>query len=238
METFGVFVLTFGAWLVYSGIHSFRPLKMIQAVIAAPGDAASTLAAAAALTAATGASAVPETGTMTNGLPLQAGVNPFSSYPVTTGFGEMEGSSVLGWHKHQGIDYGMPSGTHLPAILNGTVSDSNSVAGGGTVTIHGTGGYAGWTVIYMHCRKELLRSGTHVDAGTIVAESGGASGDPGRGDATGPHLHLEIHHNGAVVNPNSFFAWASANGKNKDLNMNNSFEGYHVPAIGSSGGPW
>lgn len=46
METLGVFIVTVGAWLIYSGVISVDPLKTAQAIMADPANAATIIDAA------------------------------------------------------------------------------------------------------------------------------------------------------------------------------------------------
>jgi murein DD-endopeptidase MepM/ murein hydrolase activator NlpD len=46
--------------------------------------------------------------------------------------------------------------------------------------------------------RYLVRAGDHVRAGQVIARVGAA------GDATGPHLHFEVHVGGRAVDPVPF----------------------------------
>lgn len=92
------------------------------------------------------------------------------------------------WGKfHAGTDYGMPIGTDLPAMFDGTVTFSGWMNGYGNYTIV-KGTWKGETLgyAYAHQDKQNVKVGDKVQAGDII----GVSGNTGIG--TGPHLHLEL----------------------------------------------
>lgn len=114
---------------------------------------------------------------------------------IISGFGATAGRS----RPHQGIDI---TCTHVPvyAARSGKVTfvgHLNKYAGNTIYIDHGNG----WLTLYMHLRKFKVKKGQKVHAGQQIAESGGAAGDPGKGDASGPHLHFEIRHNWVPLNP-------------------------------------
>jgi murein DD-endopeptidase MepM/ murein hydrolase activator NlpD len=98
---------------------------------------------------------------------------------------------------HFGIDIVSKHNTAIKAILDGTVV------------------FAGWTLetgyiiaiqheqniisFYKHNSVLLKKQGDIVSAGEAIAISG-ASGEM----STGPHLHFELWHNGAAVNPEDY----------------------------------
>jgi murein DD-endopeptidase MepM/ murein hydrolase activator NlpD len=59
----------------------------------------------------------------------------------------------------------------------------------------------GWTSVYGHVNRALVREGQYVRAGDKIAEMGS------RGNSTGPHLHLEIWDlDGNKINPSPWLA--------------------------------
>ena len=94
---------------------------------------------------------------------------------------------------HTGLDIAVPQGTEIRAAYGGTVrlvgEDSRS---GKYVTITHEDGYE---TFYCHCSKTLVKEGSTVDAGDVVACVGST------GWATGPHLHFEIRKDGARLDP-------------------------------------
>ena len=93
---------------------------------------------------------------------------------------------------HNGVDFGIPSGTPVIAPSDGVVEHVAFQA-------HGAGRYkirhGHITTVYMHLSKSLVKPGQTVRKGERIALSGNTGG------STGPHLHYEFHINGRPVNP-------------------------------------
>ncbi|MDR1135165.1 MAG: M23 family metallopeptidase [Clostridiales Family XIII bacterium] len=115
----------------------------------------------------------------------------YFEYPTR---GRLSSRFGMRWGRHHnGIDLASPSGTAIRA------------ADGGKVTFAGWNGALGYTVIidhganretlYGHCSKLLVSKGDKVYQGQHIANVGST------GNSTGPHLHFEVHINGAVKNP-------------------------------------
>jgi murein DD-endopeptidase MepM/ murein hydrolase activator NlpD len=98
---------------------------------------------------------------------------------------------VFGLLGHVGIDWDVPVGTPIRAILNGTViwAVQDSKVYGRYVTILHNDGYAS---LYAHLSKILAHKDDVVQGGTVIGLSGGAVGADGSGQSTGWHLHLEV----------------------------------------------
>ncbi len=98
---------------------------------------------------------------------------------------------------HSGIDILVNTGHDVFAPGNGKVIRAGWRGGyGKTVEIdHGFG----YTTLYAHLSKILVKKGQKVKRGEIL----GKSGKSGR-LATGPHLHYEVKHNGVLLNPSNF----------------------------------
>jgi len=94
---------------------------------------------------------------------------------------------------HQGLDYGVPSGTPVDAINRGTVLLARPLffEGNCVVLDHGQG----LLTIYMHLSKIEVKEGDIVNGGQEIALSGGT------GRATGPHLHVAVRWQGIYVDP-------------------------------------
>jgi len=97
---------------------------------------------------------------------------------------------------HKGIDIGAPSGTPIKAAADGIVISASYMRGFGNCLIIDHGG--GISTLYGHCSRLVASSGQHVKRGQVVAAVGST------GLSTGPHLHFEVHVNGAAVNPRSW----------------------------------
>ncbi len=95
---------------------------------------------------------------------------------------------------HKGLDIKAPIGTHIRAILPGDVIRSEMSRGGygWVIYIRHAGGLESR---YAHNHKNLVKEGSTVRAGGIIAEVGNT------GRSSGPHLHLELRINGTPVDP-------------------------------------
>ncbi|OPZ76612.1 MAG: Murein DD-endopeptidase MepM [Alphaproteobacteria bacterium ADurb.Bin438] len=117
-----------------------------------------------------------------------------STGPVTSSFGYR----VLdkGQEFHGGVDYGIPMGTSLPSIANGTViTASGGCAAQGSLGNNCGGGFGNYVmvklengdvVVYAHLSSVDVKVGQTVTSGTVIGKSGSS------GRSTGPHLHFEI----------------------------------------------
>lgn len=100
---------------------------------------------------------------------------------------------------HGGIDFRARRGTPVLATAAGTVVAATEAypegAAYGTVVVldHGDG----WQTLYAHLDSYEVEIGQRVAPGQHIARSGNT------GQTTGPHLHLEMLHNGQRVDPES-----------------------------------
>lgn len=95
---------------------------------------------------------------------------------------------------HFGVDVVAPPNEVIVAIANGTVTLSNwTLETGYVIQIQHDDNLLS---VYKHNSKLLKRSGTQVKAGEAIAIIGN-SGEL----TTGPHLHFELWHNGAPIDP-------------------------------------
>lgn len=124
---------------------------------------------------------------------------PISGGRITSRFGQIESGVGVGPHVHQGVDIATPVGTPVYARAGGVVDFARLQGGYGNVIQINFGG--GVTSRYGHLSRFNVKPGDVVEAGDIIAYSGGARGAPGSGDATGPHLHYEERVGGRPVNP-------------------------------------
>lgn len=109
-------------------------------------------------------------------------------------------TSSFGWRAgrpHHGIDLAVPEGTPVTAALGGVVVYAGSLVDGygETIMIRHIRGYS---TVYAHCSKLLVRAGERVIAGQRIA----FSGETGR--ASAPHLHFELREELTPINPLSF----------------------------------
>lgn len=108
--------------------------------------------------------------------------------PVTRWFGVSQGQ------RHDGIDIVAPEGTPVLAAAAGKVIYSdNGISGyGNLVIVEHTGGF---TSVYAHNRRNLVRVEQQVKQGQPLAEVGKT------GRAEGFHLHFEIRNHAKPVDP-------------------------------------
>jgi len=120
-------------------------------------------------------------------------VMPISGASFTSGYG-------MRWGRmHWGNDFGTATGTPLRAMSRGTVTFAGSNGNMGNLVRITY--WDGTESFYAHMSRFSSSPGDEVMPGEIV----GYSGNTGR--STGPHLHLEIHPEGAgAVNPAPWLA--------------------------------
>ncbi|MFG3557565.1 M23 family metallopeptidase [Micromonospora sp. NPDC047557] len=112
--------------------------------------------------------------------PTAAWVDPMPGASVTSCYGQRWGTL------HAGIDLALPSGTPIRAAAAGTVTQAGDAADGygNSVFIdHGNG----YLTHYAHQSRIAVTVGQKVKAGQVIGYEGAT------GDATGPHLHFEVH---------------------------------------------
>jgi murein DD-endopeptidase MepM/ murein hydrolase activator NlpD len=109
---------------------------------------------------------------------------PKAVFPVpggilTSGFGYRWGTL------HAGIDLAAPLGTPEYAVMDGVVLKAGPASGFGLAVYiqHANGD----VTVYGHMEKILVQTGQVVHAGDTISLLGAM------GQATGPHLHLEVH---------------------------------------------
>ena len=115
---------------------------------------------------------------------------PLEDYRFTSAYG-------VRWGKlHAGIDLATAEGVPYKAVHSGEVVQAGYYgAYGYAVTIRNDDGTE---VIYAHSRRVLVEKGDIVKAGQVIGQVGNT------GASYGTHLHLEIHVNGAPVDPIPF----------------------------------
>jgi murein DD-endopeptidase MepM/ murein hydrolase activator NlpD len=94
---------------------------------------------------------------------------------------------------HSGVDIYAPIGSPIRASADGRVIQAGWNGGYGLSVMidHENGVHT----LYGHLSRIELRAGQEVKRGQVIALSGST------GRSTGPHLHYEVHVNGAPVNP-------------------------------------
>lgn len=123
------------------------------------------------------------------GMPLTAW------YAVTDRYGAPRGPGIV----HGGIDLDVRGYSRSPiyAACDGVVASTGYSSSYGYHAIVDCGD--GWATLYGHMSTILASPGESVARGESVVGRTGNSGF-----STGEHLHFEIHHQGARVNPESY----------------------------------
>lgn len=145
---------------------------------------------------------------------------PFDPSIINYGFGNPAGYGGF----HNGIDFPVKQGTELRATAAGIIRNNDAGADGAGVDITTDDG---WKVRMWHVSEFLVPNGSRVEAGQVIARSGGQPGTWGAGNATGPHLHWGVATNGrdgwvdpAGLNPTNFDGGSTPSASNRrDRNM-------------------
>lgn len=125
-------------------------------------------------------------------LPLDSG------YTLTSGFGSRVHPITGEIRFHAGLDMAAPTGTPVHAVTAGRVTWAGASDGyGNLVRIQHAGGIETY---YGHLSTFTVKAGQQVAAGDLIGKVGST------GNSTGPHLHLEIRHNGEPTNPGPFLS--------------------------------
>ncbi len=135
-----------------------------------------------------------------------------SMLPTTLPVNVQWNASAYGWRidpftgeraMHEGVDFSADAGTRIVSAAAGiVVSASFHPDYGNVVEIdHGND----LTTRYAHTSRILVKEGSVVKRGQLIAEVGST------GRSTGPHLHFEVRFRGAAQNPNHFLEQARDN---------------------------
>ncbi|MGI4720517.1 MAG: M56 family metallopeptidase [Janthinobacterium lividum] len=128
---------------------------------------------------------------------------PLARLRVTSDFGAI---NRPGGKPHKGMDFGAPRGTAVLAPADGRIVTSSdhydlgSRYGKVVVVAHADGRRS----LYAHLDKRLVEAGETVKAGQRIALSGAT------GKVSGPHLHFEVSHGGALIDPQAVLGDALA----------------------------
>lgn len=102
-------------------------------------------------------------------------------------------SADSGGEAHKGIDIAVPLGSAVRAAGGGVVETASTDSAFGLyVLVRHPDGYE---TLYGHASRLLVHEGDSVSAGQVIALSGSS------GRSTAPHLHFEIRHDGASIDP-------------------------------------
>jgi len=107
-----------------------------------------------------------------------------------------EGATSRGVRPHPGLDIAGPEGVPILAAGDGSVARAGSdpMLGNYVEIQHGLG----YLTVYGHCQSVAVARGEQVRRGQVIAYLGST------GEASAPHLHFEIWHNGMAVDPRQF----------------------------------
>jgi murein DD-endopeptidase MepM/ murein hydrolase activator NlpD len=114
--------------------------------------------------------------------------------PVTSAYGLRFRGLKPGLHR--GVDISVPEGTEIRAMARGRVRFAGTMRGYGLVVWLDHPGEV--ITVYGHLSVIRVRAGEQVRGGQVIGLSGQT------GDATGPHLHLEVWRHGREVDPVPF----------------------------------
>jgi murein DD-endopeptidase MepM/ murein hydrolase activator NlpD len=119
--------------------------------------------------------------------------SPLKFARITSGFGNRR-HPLLGYQrKHQGLDYGAPTGTPVWAVGDGTVRQAGWNGGcGKSVTLRHRNGLE---TVYCHLSGVAVSAGRSISQKQVIGYVGST------GLSTGPHLHFAVRRGGVFVNP-------------------------------------
>jgi murein DD-endopeptidase MepM/ murein hydrolase activator NlpD len=119
--------------------------------------------------------------------------SPLAFSRITSGFSMRMHPILNEWKRHEGVDYGAPTGTPVRSVGDGVVSFAGQQNGyGNVIQIQHSDNRM---TVYAHLSHIGVHRGEHVDQGELIGNVGMT------GWATGPHLHFEFRVNGAVRDP-------------------------------------
>jgi murein DD-endopeptidase MepM/ murein hydrolase activator NlpD len=99
---------------------------------------------------------------------------------------------------HTGVDFACQRGTPIYSTGDGVVKLAVRNGGGYGNEVQVDHGY-GYITLYAHMERFIVRPGQRVKRGQLIGYVGST------GTSVSPHLHYEVIHNGAKVNPIHFF---------------------------------
>lgn len=98
---------------------------------------------------------------------------------------------------HYGLDIAADEGTPILAFADGTVREVGESSYGNYLILDHADGFA---TLYAHCSSISVQVGDVVSCGDPIAAVGQT------GDATGPHLHLELWKDGMALDPADYLS--------------------------------
>jgi murein DD-endopeptidase MepM/ murein hydrolase activator NlpD len=125
-------------------------------------------------------------------------IKPMEGHYSINGFGMRIHPVLRVYRMHEGIDIINDVGTNVYAAADGVVRYAGRTEGGYGTVVDINHGY-GYSTLYAHLSKPLVRPGQSVKRGELIAKSGRS------GLVSGPHLHYEVRKNGRKQNPVDYF---------------------------------
>ena len=98
---------------------------------------------------------------------------------------------------HYGLDIAADEGVPIVALADGAVREVGESDYGKYLIVDHAGGYS---TLYAHCSSISAKVGESVVGGREIAQVGQT------GNATGPHLHLELWKDGAALDPAAYLS--------------------------------
>lgn len=117
---------------------------------------------------------------------------------ITSYCGKRENPILHKQENHNGLDIAVPEGTDVIAVKSGTVTEVRTSATYGKVLEYET--KDGYTVMYAHLSKVLVKQGEEIKQGQVVAKSGNT------GLSTGPHLHYSLWKGETLLDPMEYLS--------------------------------
>ena len=120
---------------------------------------------------------------------------------LTSPFGWREDPNTGAESFHTGMDLAADEGTAIACFADGTVGvvGDSTILGKYITVLHADG----YETLYAHCSKISVSSGQRVARGDTLGAVGAT------GNATGPHLHFELHDGAKYLDPASYLSDAA-----------------------------
>jgi murein DD-endopeptidase MepM/ murein hydrolase activator NlpD len=125
-------------------------------------------------------------------------IKPMDGAYSINGFGMRIHPVLRVYRPHEGVDIINDVGHNVYAAGDGTVHFAGRTAGGYGMVIELNHGF-GYSSLYAHLSRTLVREGQSVKRGELIAKSGRS------GLVSGPHLHYEVRYQGRKYNPIDYF---------------------------------
>ena len=117
---------------------------------------------------------------------------------ITSACGERTNPILGQKENHNGVDIAVAEGTEVVAVKSGKVTEVRNSATYGKLLKYETAD--GYTVMYAHLSKVLVKEGDRIIQGQKVAESGNT------GLSTGPHLHYSLWKGETLLDPMEYLS--------------------------------